>query len=618
MTMTMAEHEHEHEQEQHSSEAPNQPLNVKEQLEATANRIWSSVTMVNKNGPDSPDIEAIKVPGVPVGLFSQRNRAEEMDARRRSSANSPNSLQQVVNAMFSSCTAIGAQCTDEDSGGIRQFKANIALKSGRSGDSKSKLGEPSLGAKDLVASSSSQDKRNPPARQLSPARLNLQETSKNLFKNNHEIAEEAIKHLREQHMRDAAEQKLRNDSTVHDESEVAVDTERDIEYSQRSTTRASTIFSDKSITPQSKEELSRVASQLVPKRDSNKLPKMPSGVTPIRSRQEHSFFPASRPRDPPGTKRKEQRAREKKERIRGVPKEVQKATSPLRIFKKRGKQQLQQQQKDVLNSTPESEGPNWDGTENDESLSSQSWDMENDGISDITQTTVDRMIFAVEQQLKVFPKEAEVLSRIHSDITDPAPNQRGRARSEKETKLKVAPSTEGSDSQDFFPMLDGAVAGFDDYKRVMTPPRGSASQKYLTPPSFTRNVGSSGTRSFFTKTTHSTQTSNFASAWRRDEQHFWDTEVAKEEVVVEKTSGKKKTKNKILSLSPGGKSWSKYNKTRHSGETTATTTTTVTPPSPNDARFPHPDHTNREVSYTDHDRLMDNLILQTDVEMAEI
>eukprot|EP00536_Pseudo-nitzschia_multiseries_P013383 jgi/Psemu1/35093/gm1.35093_g len=598
--MALPQHEQDQQrqqQQQHStdstSQQPNSPLNVKEQLEATANRIWSSVTM-KKDGTNAS--EAIKVPGVPVGLFSQRNNGAEEEDRRRfatttttattATAHPPNPFQQVITTMFSSCTAMGAQCSDNDTEKIRRFQT----KGTGVADPEPVTPPPSL------------EKRTQPPRQASPARIALRETKKHLFKNNHEIAEEAIKHLRQQqqHKRETKPPDVAtatNDSTVHDESEVAVDLERDC--SQRSAMRSSTI----SATPNAK---------LPPSR-------MPSGAAPVRPRQELSFFPASKPRDPPGTKRQVRRAREKKDRIKGVPKEVQK-DGPSRFFRKRGKQHQQhQQQKDALA---------WEGTERDDSPFSRSWDIDNDGVSDITQTTVDRMAFAVEQQVLVFPEEAENLHRIHSDLTDPAPN-RGPAESEKEP-AKAAEAEDAAKAsaqqQDFFPVL-GAVPGFDaaakhdDFRRVVTPPRGGHSpQKYLSPPSFTRNVGSSGTRSFFTKTTHSTQTSNFASAWRKDEQQFWDTEVAREEGRGDKNG--RKTRGKMLSLSPGGKSWGMH-KTRRSGATATTTTsiTTATTPSPEtriNRHQPHEDHTDREVTFTDHDRLMDNLIRQQEVEMAEI
>mmetsp|Transcript_6536 Transcript_6536/g.13890 ORF Transcript_6536/g.13890 Transcript_6536/m.13890 type:complete len:636 (+) Transcript_6536:715-2622(+) len=635
--MAVAQHEQQHQQQRQQTageNTPNQPLNVKEQLEATATRFWSSVTMKDESSTRTP-AESIKVPGVPVGLFSKSDNSEE-HTKKRSFHTAPNSLQQVMNAMFSSCTAMGAQFNEE--GSLHEESGIQKTKVPRSRTGPTPSITPSSNAE--VVTPSPQRQQTPLPRPSASARSALQETSKNIFKNNHEIAEEAIKHLRQQQYRENTTQMIvANDSVF--ESEVAVDMERETFLRSNTNNLLKTALEPKLLDQKQKDPQSRnpfrpkpITTTTTTTTTNTSKAKMegnlPSPIAPFRSRKGHSFFPASKPRDPPGATRQEQRAREKKERIKGVPKEVEKATKPLRIFKKRNKHH----QKRTLNNVPGSKGAGSDGAESDDtdSQTKRSWDIDNDGISDITQATVDRMMFAIEQQLLVFPEEADNFNRIHSDLTDQAPVGWTNSENDSETNLtnpNIALSVGPSDTQDFFPMLGGTVAGFNDFRRVVTPPRGGDSPgKAMSPSLFTRNAGSLGTRSFFTKTTHSTQTTNFASAWRKDEQQFWDTEVAKEQGKPEQASHSrsrsrsKSTKGKKTSVSPGGKSWVKFHKNRRSGGTAATTSiTTATTPSPKHARKYqqlHEDHTSREVSFTDHDRLMDNLILQTEVEMAEI
>ena len=247
--------------------------------------------------------------------------------------------------------------------------------------------------------------------------------------------------------------------------------------------------------------------------------------------------------------------------------------------------------------------------------SSSSWDMEQDGISVITQTTVNRMVVAIEQHIRVFPEDTDTLTRVYSDLTDPVD----------QTTFTTPPESDHGRSHLFFPMLGGAVAGFtrdmmfnaattftnagrtttaestkNNHKQDTTangnstspvlmknnnitsisnkfdsnnnnnnkhsiavvsplsspqkPPLPQQQQQQhtsnnggspsllpsrrvvlgggLTPPRLipSRTHGSSGTRqSYVTKTSQSTQSQDFANTWKRDEEQFWATEVAKDD-----------------------------------------------------------------------------------------
>lgn len=650
-------------------------MNVKEQFEATANRFWSSVTMNNKCG-DGADVNddddsggegPVNVPGVPVGLFSQHSRNSDSAGQKKGPSTPQNSLQIVINAMFSSCTSSGHHfdtngSVDASARGRRRTPKDSGL---FANPSRSRSGA-TQGAGWGVTSSSGPVIPSPLHQQRGafPAKSALQESSKQLFKNNHDIAQEAIKRLRQHHQRDHAEQLL-NDSQ-YESSEVAVDTERDPSLLSNNpsmlSNNPSTLSNNPSTLSNNNSLLSNnrtITSSLQPPQEhashskqkkqqqqssrksslqkfmsprqkssskkNTKTAKMPSGKTPLRTRQEHSFFPASKPRDPPGTTRQEQRVKEKQRRNKGVPKEVTSA-SPLRMLKNRDKQR----QKQVLNAASGKDDDVFGADLGQEA--NESWDIENDGISEITQTTVDRMVFAIKQQLRVFPEEADNLNRVHSDLTDPVPNRRtiGDHKHQNGGSNKNGAAQEKL-SSDFFPMLGGAVAGFPAMN-VVTPPRGgdAPAAKGLSPPVFTRNIGSMGTQSFFTKTTHSTQTNDFASAWRKDEQNFWDTEVAKE---FNKHRDIYENNNNGNSIGAGKLAQARQAKTKRSGGTTTTTTsvttaTTPTTSSPQNFVVPqsppyrqrprHEEHISREVFLTDHDKLMDNLIHQNEVQMAEI
>ena len=598
-------------------QTPNAPLNVKEQLEASVNRFWTSVTSNNK-GNDGGLVTngAIKVPGIPVGLFAKRSssRDEHEAQNHTTSCNHPNGIQFMLNTMFSSCTT-GGHDLDTDSNNGSEDAPSLLQEVQRSRTelttaltTSSSRGETSAPVP-VTPSPLHQQK----SKQVSAVKAAIQESSKNLFKNNHEIAQEAIHRLRQQHQLDQSEQLVTN--SLYD-SEVAVDAERCSLLSTRSSMfsnnnstlsfNPSTLSNNRTLstfqdsaqekTSQSrKTALQKLISNRANKRDA-KIPanaNMKPSTNNHNKNQEHSFFPASKPKDVPRTTRKERRIREKLKRNKGVPKEVT-PTSPIRMLRSRNNQR----QKQLLNSTISSEDKlfNNDFNAQCEAYGNQeaekSWDMNDDGISDISQLTVDRMVRAISQHLRVFPEEAELLNRIHSDLTDPAPVK--------------------GNSEDLFPMLGGDVAGFS---RMVTPPRGGVSQatKGMSPALLTRNFGSVGTRSFFTKTTHSTQTNDFANAWKVDEQNFWDSEVANEN----KFNPWKGTNES----SPGTFKLKKRNQKRceSSTITTATTPTTLfsSPHSP-PSFFCRQHEESQEISFTDHDKLMDNLVKQTELQMAEI
>lgn len=332
--------------------------------------------------------------------------------------------------------------------------------------------------------------------------------------------------------------------------------------------------------------------------------KTEAGKAHVRSRQEHSFFPASKPNKESSGKKSKDSRKSKLKRNKGVPKEVTPKT-PTRMLKNRNTQR----QKQILNGSANNDKffADFDkATENRDA--DESWDIENDGISDITQATVDRMVFAIAQHIRVFPEEAKNLNRIHSDVTDPAPSPK-RGDGTGDNIVSTEPQ--------FFPVEGGNVAGFPS---IVTPPRGGFSprKKGFSSPVWGRNVGSMGTRSFFTKTTQSTQTNDFANAWKIDEQKFWDTEVAKES--QKNNPLKTKTFNKKDAMTPSRMVIKKP--IRGGATSTYTSTTTATTPSTSfSSQFPHKDNNNNDVSqemFPTNPKLMDNVVLPNNSEMAEI
>lgn len=609
-------------------QAPTLPLNVKEQLEATATRFWTSVTMANnKEGNDNNGgMGAADGGGIPMGLFTKKSFSSSEEGHKNGPCNQPNSLKLVLNTMFSSCTTGGNNFDNDSSDGstvpsLLQHASHSRTAVTTALTPTSSRGETS--ATGPVTSSPLHKQR----QQHKPVAA-----VKTLFKNNHDIAQEAIRRLRQQHQRDQIE-KIVTDSLY--ESEVAVDTERDHSVLSHSVLSQNPSLlsanpSTLSMGPSTLSNNRTVSSSLLepghaqvkPKHQSQsrksslqnfistrsvkKTAKISSEKTPVRAaHQEHSFFPASKPKDPPGNTSKDQRLKKKLSRNKGVPKEVI-PTSPIRTLKNRNTQR----QKQILNGDDVFFGTNFNekGDSDEKRDANDSWDMNNDGMSDITQSTVDRMVLAISQHLRVFPEEAENLNRVHSDVTDPTPKREA-------TKKKINNNGNNTSSDQPFPMIRGDVAGFT---RIMTPPRGGGSpvKKGMSPGLFTRNIGSVGTRSFFTKTTQSTQSQDFANAWKVDEQRFWDTEVAKE-------SHKEfyKHKNNKCPKSPG-QMVVKQNQHQRSGANATTTSTITTATSNPSASFTSPqsplslfhqrnfeEHTSREVFLFEHDMLMDSIVL---------
>jgi len=594
------------------------------------------------NGRNSVVAEgAIKVPGIPVGLSTLKISSSNVRRQKKAPSNPQTSLQFVLNSMFSSCTSGGNDFEIDSIDDSTIAPSSLLKHTARSRTGATTAITPTSSREETCTTGPVTPSPLHQPKPVSAVKSALKESSKILFTNNHDIAEEAIHRLRQQHQRDHAE-KIVTDSLY--ESEVAVDTERDRSVRSKTPSMFSNNPSMLSLNPstmtnyrtvssslqeperakqqqqQPSSRKSSVQKSMAPRQTSsnqNNIAKAPaankpSGKTLVRARQEHSFFPASRPRDAPGSSRQEQqRLKDKLQRNKGVPKEVT-PTSPIRMLKTRNKQR----QKQILNAPSTDDNfvdANFNNNdERDENRdANDSWDIGNDGISDITEATVDRMILAIAKHIRVFPEEAETLNRIHSDITDPAPI-RGAIQN------NDASSVEASSYQ-FFPMIGGAVAGFTNGATLVTPPRGGDAHatKGMSPHLFTRNIGSNANHSFFSKTTQSTQTNDFANVWKIDEQQFWDTEVANES-------------NKDLfkgHTSPSRMTVMKRRKQRSGTTTTATSITVATTPTTSFSshqsplsRFhrKHEDHTSREVFLTDHDKLMDNLVLQNDVEMAEI
>lgn len=460
------------------TQAPTIPLNVKEQLEATASRFWTTVTKKDGEGI-VPFSKAALVPNDDVD-----------DATNRTSCNNPNGIQVMINTMFASCT-MGNNFDTDSLGSNPSLLKNSDLSR-------------TVNTSALTPSSSNGETSSPTRVTPSPlhqkpsgVKAELLESSKALFKSNHEIAQEAIHRLRKQHQLEQSE-KLVSNSLY--ESEAAVDVERYSLVSARSSMfsgnpstlsfNPSTLTNNRTLSTFDAEE-SQVRKASLQKLLADRAKQNEKQKPDVYKFQEHSFFPASSP-DAPGKTRKEKRVREKIMRNKGVPKEVTSA-SPMRMLKNRNNDR----QKHLLNSTPNSKNSLFtdDFNAQCEASANDSWDIENDGISDITQSTVDRMVLALAQHVRVFPEEAAALNRIHSDVTDPAP---------KKSALRKIQETQADYS---FPILSGNP-GFSTSKQ--------------------RTYGSTGTQSFFTKATHSTATMDFAKTWKIDEQKFWDSEVAKE------------------------------------------------------------------------------------------
>ena len=678
--------------------APASPLKVKEQLEATASRFWTSVTMANNNNNNNKGPTTNDALGIPMGLFTKKSFGSSEEAQNNGHGPchipQPNSLKLVLNTMFSSCTTgrdntnfeTDSHCDGSTVPSLLQHAshsrtaATTALTPTNSRSFSSSRGETSAPG---PVTPSPLHKQQPNETQSQTQHQKQVAAVKTLFKNNHDIAQEAIHRLRQQHQREQIEKVIvANNSLNYESSEVAVDTERDHSVfshsilsknpSLLSANAPSTLsmgpstlasnnrtVSSSLLEPQAQAQAkqplhhqsqSRRSSlqKLISNRSVKKTAKMASEKTPVRTaahQGHHSFFPASKPKDLLKTttnkeqqqqQQQQQRLKKKLRRNKGVPKEVATPASPMR---RTLKHRNMQRQKQILNGSNHGDDVFF-GT-GDEQDANDSWDMNDDGISDITHATVDRMVFAISQHLRVFPEEAETLNRVHSDVTDPVP-KRGATKK----KIHTGDNTNTTSSDQLFPMIGGDVAGFS---KIVTPPRGgggySPVKKGMSPGLFTRNIGSVGTRSFFTKTTQSTLSQDFANAWKVDEQRFWDTEVAKEShKEFDKPKNHTNTNNgdsndhgviNKCPKSPGQMMVIKHKRTKQRYGTAHTTTSTITtaksfqtasfgaPQSPlslfrQQAQAQHPnfeEHTSREVFLSEHDLLMDSMVLQNEAEI---
>jgi hypothetical protein len=314
----------------------------------------------------------------------------------------------------------------------------------------------------------------------------------------------------------------------------------------------------------------------------------PPPTRPFATKKELSFFPVSKPctaRDPAGS--------HGAYRNISVPKEV---SSPPR----RGLAGKAVGVPGVAATFPRTEAK-------DDDL----FDFDDDGISCITQETVDRMVKDMEEQQKDFPNDF-LLNRVYSDVTDPADRSFGQG------------------GNLFRPEGETASAG-NDPRSSLNEPRSSLQEgRYMTPPRLTRQNRSSETRSFFTRTTHSTDPDDF-DAWKEEEQQYWDSLVAKEESTTIETDfvHNVRTKNVSGTLNQFGGSG------RGSGR--------MIPPSPRSLKLQRaremmkrnvvrlnassvtsrrnniPTGNSVDNEYlSDHDREMNVMMLQSDVDMAEI
>jgi len=223
----------------------------------------------------------------------------------------------------------------------------------------------------------------------------------------------------------------------------------------------------------------------------------PSPVNDVKKEQQHqqqphhSFFPVSTPvtgRDPPGNHQGLSSSKPKTSTGFCVPKEV--PSSPPRRMQKGGMPLVAHAHDDLF-------------------------DFDDDGVSAITQETVDRMMrerYQQQQQQKGGVPNELVLKTVYSDITDPISRPFGQWKDD-DPKATIIQ----------FPLATPEV-----------------SRESMSPPRLSRESRSSGTRSFMT--TNSTQTDDF-NAWKREEQQYWESLVAKEESTTFTKSPKVNTNN---------------------------------------------------------------------------
>jgi hypothetical protein len=183
------------------------------------------------------------------------------------------------------------------------------------------------------------------------------------------------------------------------------------------------------------------------------------------------------------------------------------------------------------------------------------------------------------QQQKDF-QNAFSMNRVCSDVTDPVERSFGHW-----------------DDGNLFSSMEG------DPRAITQLPVPTESE--FSPPQLTRQSRSSGTRSFITKTTtHSNQTDDF-DAWKMEEQHYWESLVAKEESTTTST-GYNKGDVKVVPLRSGSS-----NQDGRRG---------TVPPSPRVGKLRRVrDKVKRNfVKLGTVDHMMDAMIHENQVDMAEI
>ena len=264
-------------------------------------------------------------------------------------------------------------------------------------------------------------------------------TKPKLFQNSRDRAEEAVMLLREQQLQQ----------------------ERDVSRRQKEYER---IIASRALPGRASSQSNAASSNMAAASASPARSNSVNNNNNTTKKEIHSFFPASKPttgRDPPGTHHANSPPR-----LTGIPTFA--TTYP---------------------STPA------DTREDD------LFHFDDDGVSAITQVTVDEMMRDLEQQQKDFAN-AFLMNRVYSDVTDPVERSFGHWK-----------------DGNLFSSMEG------DPRTITQLPDPTESE--FSPPTLTRQTRSSGTRSFFTKnTTHSNQTDEF-DAWKMEEQQYWDSLVAK-------------------------------------------------------------------------------------------
>ena len=127
-----------------------------------------------------------------------------------------------------------------------------------------------------------------------------------------------------------------------------------------------------------------------------------------------------------------------------------------------------------------------------------SFDFDDDGVSIITQHTVDVMVQVMEKEDPTVP----YIQRVFSDCTDPVDIQ--------------------------FAQWNDANTSAVESSQDATTPSTLTIQTSSSPPRFSRETRSTGAHSFFTKTSQSTETEDIHSVWKKEEQQYWASLVENE------------------------------------------------------------------------------------------